>query len=277
MAEQWYVTSGDRLTGPYDRQSLADMINAGQLDDGDLVSIDQTVWASVSDFRDSLQASDALTESAPVPTDGPFASDEPPRGNPPALPLEASDTTGTPQADGTRLLADLAAPDSGKADETGVLTDLAAPGPGERDRIVILGRRAAGKTIYLSTLYAKLWRSLDGMTMSALSGVTHRNAMRIVAELTKGVWPPATQENARMAFDIKYHGRQRLMVSMDYSGEVFKQAFVEDGSQSREVKDLFEHLDRAAAVLLLVDPSMVYEHSGDIDAAVDDDFGMVQA
>ena len=260
MAEQWYVTAGDRVTGPHDRQTLTDLFNAGQLDDEDLVSIDQVVWVSVSDFRDSLQTSDALAESAPVPTDGSSASDEPSWGDPPALPLEASDTAGMPQAN-----------------ETGVLADLVAPGPGERDRIVILGRRAAGKTIYLSTLYAKLWRSLDGMTMSALSGLTHRDAMRIVADLTKGVWPPATQENAQMAFDLKYRRRQRLMVSMDYSGEIFKQAFIEDGSQSREVKELLEHLDRAAAVMLLVDPSMVYEHSGDIDAAVDDDFGMVQA
>jgi hypothetical protein len=101
--------------------------------------------------------------------------------------------------------------------------------------------------------------------------------MRIVANLAERRWPPATLENAEMVYDVQYKGRTRRMITMDYSGEVFRRVFVEDQHDSLEARDLLDHLDHAAALLLLIDPGMVYEMSKDIDAAVDDDFGMVQA
>jgi len=81
-----------------------------------------------------------------------------------------------------------------------------------------------------------------------------------------------------MLLELQYHGKKRLMTSMDYSGEVFRQAFVEDGrDESQEIKELLGHLDNAAGVMLLLDPLTVYENTGDMDAHVDLDFGMVQA
>lgn len=242
MADEWYVHSNDTLSGPYDLEALLAMVNSGQIRDDDLVSADQTAWITVADFQASFQA-----ESPPDAEEG-----EPPVSRP-------DETVGPGPAPAKPR-------DSFSGGPTGV-----------RDRIVILGRRQAGKTVYLSILYARLWRSLDGLTMSALSGLAHRDMMRAVADLENGRWPPATLENTQTAFEIENDGQKRLMISMDYSGEVFKRAFVEDDGDSREVKELIDHLDNAAAIMLVIDPSMVYNHSKDIDAAIDDDFGMVQA
>ena len=265
MADAWYIRSGDHESGPYDRQALLDMQRVGQISDDDQISTDQNAWICARDFfEDSSQSEPYQNGDSAEQENGQVDSGIPPE---PSL---------SPAA------------------------DRAPTGPtGTRDRVVILGRTAAGKTIYLATLYARLWRSLDGMTMSSLSGVAHRDAMRVVSLLEKGVWPDATLGNAQMAYELEYRGRKRLVVSLEYSGEVFRRAFVEDDQAGREEEQLLNNLDNAAAVLLLIDPSVAYEYykntgspEGEsrsgvgamvderyvaIDAAVDDDYGMVQA
>lgn len=154
---------------------------------------------------------------------------------------------------------------------------IPAPEGGIRDRIVVLGRRGAGKTVYLAALYARLYKSLDGLTMRAVSDPAHRDSMRIVAKLAHGEWPPATQDNTLMEVRISDKGHERQMVSMDYSGEEFRRAFIDEDYERPAVKDLLGHIDRAGALILLLDPATVFSHKGDIDAAVDVDFGMLQA
>lgn len=78
-----------------------------------------------------------------------------------------------------------------------------------------------------------------------------------------------------MEFEVKYQGQTRILVALDYAGEVFRDAFVNDDSSSPQAKALLTHIDRAMALMLLVDPAVA---SGeDIEARVDDDYGMVQA
>jgi hypothetical protein len=146
-----------------------------------------------------------------------------------------------------------------------------------RDRIVVIGRRASGKTVYLAALYRHLWKSRDGMTMKALSGRVHRELTGIYETLRHGEWPAATLKTtlAHMEVEVTYKGQTRVLVGLDYAGEVFRDAFVNDDSESPEAKALISHIDRAAAVILLVDPAVAV--SGDADAFVDDDFGIVQA
>ena len=253
MADGWYVRFAEGISGPYDKESLLDKRRAGEINDNVLISEDQNAWICAGDFFETF------SQNAAEQNDGQAEGDTPP-----------------------------------------IQGFSAAAGPtGRRDRIVILGRRRAGKTIYISTLYARLWKSLDGLTMSSLSGVAHRDAMRAVALLEKGAWPEATDANSEMAYELNYRGQKRLMVTLEYSGEVFRRAFVEDDHEDAQVKQLLNHLDNAAGVLLLIDPSVVYEghrnsdtpklepdSSGGvivdgrylaIDAAVDDDYGMVQA
>ncbi len=147
--------------------------------------------------------------------------------------------------------------------------------PVERDAIVILGRRRAGKTVYLATLYSMLWQSLGKLRMKALSGSVHSMLTSIADELGCGRWPEATLSTQMLAFDLHYEGKKRLLVACDYAGEDFRRAFIEDQHDPSEVNRLLRYVDRAAAVMLLIDPAVAVE--GKHEERVDDDFGMVQA
>jgi GTPase SAR1 family protein len=162
------------------------------------------------------------------------------------------------------------------SEQTGISPRAAlAEPPPERDRIVVLGRRQSGKTIYLSGLYAGLWRATRGMSAKALSGEVHKHLMDAHAQLNKGAWPAATLGTSRLELEIEYHGSKHLLVSLDFAGEVFARAFLHEQSDTPEVRELLNHIDRAAAVLLLVDPSI--GAGADHEAAMEDDFGLVQA
>ena len=145
----------------------------------------------------------------------------------------------------------------------------------ERDQIVVIGRRRSGKTIFLASIYEKLWKSLDGMTAKALTGEAHRQLIEINRMLKQGQWPSSTVGATQVAMELEYHSHKRLLVALDYAGEQFSDAFVKENTQDPAVKELLRHIDGAAAVLLLIDPSVIA--GGDMDASVDDDFGMVQA
>ena len=145
----------------------------------------------------------------------------------------------------------------------------------ERDAILILGRRRAGKTVYLATLYASLWKSPSGLTMKSLSGPAHKMLMIVADQLKHGQWPDATLGTRQLEFEVEYRGAKYLLVAFDYSGEDFRRAFIDEDASSPEVKKLLNYVDRASAVILLMDPSVMV--SGKHDEIVDDDFGMVQA
>ncbi len=144
-----------------------------------------------------------------------------------------------------------------------------------RDRIVILGRSRSGKSVYLATLYEMLWKRTSGLTAKALTGQAHKELMSVVAELKKGKWPSATLGSTQIEFEIEHEGRKRLLVTLDFAGELFAKAFVHDQQHLDEVKPLLKTIDNAAAVLLIVDPAVVAGQ--DHDAAIEDDFGLVQA
>ena len=252
MAADWYVCSAasvpreggsdiprQEVTGPFDEAAVQSMLSLGQLSDDDLISLDMRTWMTAREYSRPFEDAAGHDEK-----------------------LGQLQRISPRSSHGAQI--ENGAPPPAKA--------------ASRDRIVVLGRPGAGKTVYLSTLYAKLWNSLDGLTMTSLSGAAHRDTMHLVADLANGVWPAATLAVEKMAIEVEYRKRKRLMISMDYSGEVFRRAFVEDDSDgSPEVASLLDHLDNAGGVMLLMDPSTVLAHSGDIDVAVDDDFGMVQA
>lgn len=151
----------------------------------------------------------------------------------------------------------------------------AAPSTGAiRDRIVVLGRRKAGKTIFLARLYEQLWRSTDAIHMRAIDGNDHLFFMETIRVLSERVWPPATGSSTRIPLEVTLDGRSRTLVSLDYSGEVFKRAFLEQVSDP-DTDELLDHLDRAAAVILLVDPGLVLH--GTPEQIAEDEFGMTAA
>ena len=143
-----------------------------------------------------------------------------------------------------------------------------------RDRIVVIGRRSSGKTVYISLLYDKLWNSDNRLKMKAVKGTDHAGFIRTAASIRGGNWPPATQGISQSFIEVSFSEQMRMMVILDYPGEVFTDAFVRD-VESKEVDALFDHIDHASAVILLVDPAHVVE--GDVDSQIDHDYGILQA
>lgn len=149
--------------------------------------------------------------------------------------------------------------------------------PMVRDRIVVLGRRKAGKTIYLARLYESAWNGrVAGLHMRAIPGPGngHERFMSVVDSMSRGHWPEATVGSTTTPIDVEYRGERTLMIALDYPGEVFRRAFVL-GSEEESARELREHVDRAAGVILLLDPDVAI--TGDMTEKVDDDYGMSEA
>jgi hypothetical protein len=146
--------------------------------------------------------------------------------------------------------------------------------PPPRDRIVVLGRRTSGKTVFLCRLYEALWQAKGELSMKAADGPTHLRLMRDLEAMQGKRWPAATAGVSHYAMDILFRGRAILMVTPDYSGEIFRDAFME-GKDSPDVRDFLSNLDRAAALIVLVDPGIA-SSGGPVDRA-DQEFGLAKA
>ncbi len=108
----------------------------------------------------------------------------------------------------------------------------------------------------------------------AIDGNDHLFFMETIRVLSERVWPPATGSSTRIPLEVTLDGKSRTLVSLDYSGEVFKRAFLEQVSDP-DTDELLDHLDRAAAVILLVDPGLVLH--GTPEQIAEDEFGMTAA
>lgn len=227
--------------GPYPASVLSDWIAAGTITEETKISTDGGKWVPAKEWIRQA-AREATSRQSAVPED-------------------RATTNGK------------AARHSGR--ESATAAAVTPPQPSlPRDRIVVIGRRQSGKTIFLASIYARLWRSLHGMTAKAISGTVHKQLMDTYNTLQRGRWPAATLDTLQIEMEIDHAGRKRQMVTLDFAGEMFRKAFVEEQANFPGVRQLTEHIDRAAAVLLLIDPSVVA--GDDRDAAMDDDFGIVQ-
>jgi len=227
--------------------------------------------------RSAIEDEPTVADPAPAP------SPPPP---PPPAPASAPTTGEDPGATGVwGRSTTIEATESGiaetpEAESPSVSTQAsatatpAAPGGAVRDRIVILGRRNAGKTIFLARVYEQLWRSTDDFHMRALDGNDHLFFMETARVLSERVWPPATGSSTQVHLEVTLDGRTRRVTSLDYSGEVFKRAFI-DGSVDPGTIELLANLDRAAAVILLVDPGIVLH--GTPEQIAEDEFGLTAA
>jgi hypothetical protein len=112
--------------------------------------------------------------------------------------------------------------------ETGVsaVTASRAPQASARDRIVVIGRRQSGKSVYLSRLYEAMWqgcRMVDGRALlpgedpgerpvttiscRATTGPAHANFMKLAEELRSGRWPSSTQSMSYAEIVVSHGGR----------------------------------------------------------------------
>ncbi|MCP3906213.1 MAG: hypothetical protein GY715_21520 [Planctomycetes bacterium] len=149
------------------------------------------------------------------------------------------------------------------------------PAPSKpRDRLVILGRRGSGKTVYLTQLYHQVSHASDDLHVIALNGPAHQACVECADELSAGRWPEPTLGAWFLELEITFHGRRGQLYALDYPGEVFHRTFV-DNEDDAETAELLDHLDRAAAVIALIDPGAA--STGAKRDVVDDDYGMAVA
>lgn len=146
----------------------------------------------------------------------------------------------------------------------------------QRDSIIILGRTQVGKTVYLSLLYDMLWSGDNEIKMRAVRGVDHKylieNSSKIkslIKNNKKSGWVAPTAEKREIFLEVEYKDKKRTMIAYDYPGELFSETFINERKE-----DLFEHIDHAKAIILLIDPE---QHIKDEEARLDNDYGMVQA
>ncbi len=143
-----------------------------------------------------------------------------------------------------------------------------------RDRIVVLGRRSSGKTVFLSVLYDKLWNSLGSLHVKALKGTSHIEFIKTVEDLKRNIWPPATQGISENILELTYNGQKRTIVALDYPGEVFTNAFVKE-IETDETRVLLDHIDHAQGLIVLIDPEQLVDD--DLHSKIDINYGLLQA
>lgn len=271
MMKQWYIQIDDECQGPHELTEVRQLIDAHRIGADAWFGCDD-VWIDFDSFRKSWSDEKPDSEDRTV-----FSF---PASAARALAKHASGETAAPQPPSDGAPRELpVTTDSAKETPVRSVVGQAADGDSppriNRDVILLLGRRRAGKTVYLATLYSMLWRAVRGVTLRALSGQTHKMLMSVAGELKDGKWPEATLGSQEMSFELDDKGRKVLLIAIDYSGEDFTRAFVDEETDSPEVKRLLGYVDKAACVILLIDPAVAL--SGRTDEVVDDDFGMVQA
>ncbi|MBM4052677.1 MAG: hypothetical protein FJ270_08070 [Planctomycetes bacterium] len=170
-------------------------------------------------------------------------------------------------------------------------SEFFTPG-GVRNRIVVLGRRGSGKTVFITRLYEALWqgcRLVNGrfvperqvhagdavrtLSARARDGRQHTELRRMAMDLDAGKWPVSTQSSALIEIDITLDGRTKLLSAMDYPGEVFRTAFAV-GAQDPASNELRDAVDCAAVLILLVDPAVALKPGIERE---EDSFGLVAA
>lgn len=158
--------------------------------------------------------------------------------------------------------------------ESGTSSGMRSHSHAVRDRIVVIGRRQAGKTVFLTRLYKNCWDGKSGIRMVCSSGPDHTMFIQQYADMEKGIWPAATNVSRYFTIDVSKEGVTIPMVVLDYPGEVFTKAFSRDDDDelTRELKD---HIDRAAAAFIVVDPGVAMH--GETLEKVDDDYGISKA
>jgi hypothetical protein len=222
-----------------------------------------TKWVAQQTLRQYLQMQDLDPDNLPLDDSGPSGLESsPPLPKPEPTFLEAEAPPG---------VAAQAASQPSSAHQS-----AASEAQPTRDRVVVLGRTQAGKTVFVARLYEQLWNSRSGeVHMRALSGPPHVKFMQMISSMRDGRWPDATGGKDFVDVEVTFAKRKFRMTLLDYPGETFSKAFVMGQTDASDTVDLVEHIDRAAGVIMLIDPQNAVE-SRDQAKRADDDFGMQQ-
>ncbi|MDR1613169.1 MAG: hypothetical protein LBT97_10385 [Planctomycetota bacterium] len=125
---------------------------------------------------------------------------------------------------------------------------------GNRHNVCILGSEASGKTCFIAAL-ATLGqvRGDRNFVIAAPEDAGTQAWLNILSRaLTGGTWPPSTTATNMYEFTLEYARAPFRLTLMDYSGEAFRRGF--DNLDPESLTNLQEHLFRADAVFMLLDP-----------------------
>ena len=138
----------------------------------------------------------------------------------------------------------------------------------EAQTILVLGGPAAGKSVFLSVLYHRLWNGDPTMVMRAANGAMHGELLSQADKLTKGTMPPATQALRPLEFELERNGRTYHLSSLDYPGELFRRVFFDLAVDTEEAQQLYSACRSAHGIILLWDPQAIIEQNAEADFTV---------
>jgi GTPase SAR1 family protein len=131
----------------------------------------------------------------------------------------------------------------------------------ERNTVLVIGRQAAGKSVYISRLFRELDEHNEHtqkkyeMTMSTKEFSTRELLNSKIRQLEMGEWISANAgQTERMAFEIRTPEKNIKFLYLDYPGELFSRAFYE-GLNGSDQEEFRSHLSRAQALIILIDPT----------------------
>jgi hypothetical protein len=155
-----------------------------------------------------------------------------------------------------------AAVDSGDGD--GASDDAAPPPlPTLRNTILVAGRQASGKTVYLARLFAELdphepnsWPR-HAMHLHARKPSVQQTLQSYSRDLSMGRWPRTTTSWTELDLEVEHPMGSVAVKYLDYPGEVFTKAFTEQAT-SEDADRLRAALIAASHVILLIDIAQLY-------------------
>lgn len=146
-------------------------------------------------------------------------------------------------------------------------------------KVAIVGVEGSGKTVMLAAL-GELYSRPDehGYYLSPKDFRTASYVAEKISRMRHGAWPSATAEDFMQGLDWTLRKRQAPgerpldmceISCLDFAGEVYRKAFVDQAAQvdagiQSQVERLWEYVERADVLLVLVNLSDIIKH-GELD------------
>jgi hypothetical protein len=124
-------------------------------------------------------------------------------------------------------------------------------------KVTMLGDSGVGKTVFMSSMYAKLRDGENGISIRALSNEVDRELDIYVTSLfTYSTWPPGSEGKIKTYdFELLLRGRPIARIDwVDYRGGVLTDSG-QDQSRKEEVASLVKRLQESHSILWMVDLS----------------------
>ncbi|WP_328914950.1 MULTISPECIES: TRAFAC clade GTPase domain-containing protein [unclassified Streptomyces] len=124
--------------------------------------------------------------------------------------------------------------------------------------IVMLGHSAAGKTTYVSLMYAAMREGVEGLSLRAEDPYAHRSLMRAAEAVLRGHYPPASDQRAVFDLVLQHNGRDVFPFRWrDYRGGTL----LERAGTSPQAAQLHEDLTQAQGIILFADAPRLLNHA----------------